>query len=267
MSASTGLMTGGTPYLAIGGGPPLVMVQGLSPTHDIPTGMDRRMSLSIATPLSSHFRVYMVNRKQGLDPGETMSDIAGHLAEAIERDLGEPVFLTGASTGGAVALQLAVDRPELVRALVVVGSAYRLGPRGRRIQQQLAQLTKAGQGADAWALLMTEMLPVPLRGPVRPLARVMMRSMAPDDPSDLLVTIEAEDAFDVEDELDRISAPTLVVGGGKDIFYSRELFERTAAGVQDGRAHIRPNWGHVRTIMSSSTTNLMLGFLLAVRSH
>jgi len=110
---------------------------------------------------------------------------------------------------------------------------------------------------------MAHMLPTPLQRPARPLARVMMGSMAPEDPTDLLVTLDAEDAFDVGDQLQRITAPTLVIGGAKDIFYGRELFEQTAAGVQDGRAHIYPDWGHMRTSMSSTTANLTLGFFLA----
>lgn len=171
---TAGLLSEGTPYWAIGAGPPLVKVQGLTPTHEVPTGWARRMELSTAAPLSGHFRVYSVNRKQGLRPGESMSDVAGHLATAIENDLGEPVLLTGTSTGGSVALQLAVDHPELVRALVVVASAYRLGPRGRRLQQELARLTRAGDAAGGWARVMTAMLPTPLQRPARPLARVMM---------------------------------------------------------------------------------------------
>jgi homoserine acetyltransferase len=87
--------------------------------------------------------------------------------------------------------------------------------------------------------------------------------MTPEDPTDLLVTLDAEDAFDVGDQLHHIAAPTLVIGGAKDVFYTRELFEQTAAGVQDGRAHIYPDWGHGRTSMSSTTANLTLGFLLA----
>lgn len=79
----------------------------------------------------------------------------------------------------------------------------------------------------------------------------------------MLVTLDAEEAFDVGELLHRISAPTLVVGGGKDVFYSRELFEQTAAGVQNGRAHIYPDWGHMRTSGSSATASLSLGFLLA----
>jgi pimeloyl-ACP methyl ester carboxylesterase len=260
---ATGLLGDGTPYLAIGDGPPLVKVQGLTPKHEVPGGWERRMELSSAAPLSGHFRVYVVNRKRGLRPGESMSDIAGHLATAIANDVGEPVFLTGTSTGGSVALQLAVDRPELVRALVVVASAYRLGPRGREVQLELARLTRAGDAAGGWAQLMTAMLPTPLQRPARPLARVMTGLIAPEDPTDLLVTLDAEDAFDVGDQLHRITAPTLVIGGGKDNFYPRRLFEQTAAGVQDGRAHVYPDWGHGRASTSSATANLTLGFLLA----
>jgi pimeloyl-ACP methyl ester carboxylesterase len=260
---ATGILSGGIPYLAVGEGPPLVMVQGLTPTHEVPTGMQRRMTLSMVKPWTGHFRVHVVNRKRGLAPGESMADIAGHLATAIDAEFGGPVFLTGTSTGGSVVLQLAVERPELVRALVVVCSAYRLGPHGRQIQQDLARLTREGDPTAGWAGLMTAMMPARLQRPLHPLARVMVRSMVPDNPSDMLVTLDAEDVFDVGDQLDRITAPTLVIGGAKDVFYTRELFEQTAAGVKDGRVHIFPDWGHGRTASSSTTTNIGLGFFLA----
>lgn len=263
---STGFLGDGVPYMAIGSGPPLVKVEGLSPTHDVPTGWLRRMYLSTVTPLSADFRVYWVNRKKGLQPGSSMSDIAGHVAAAIEQEFGEPVFLTGESTGGSVVLQLAVDRPELVRSLVVVAAACRLGEQGRVMQQELAHAVRAGDFGGGMADMATRlMLPAVLRRPVRPLARVAWGSMTPKDPTDMLVTMDAEDLFDVSDQLDRITAPTLVIGGGKDIGYSPELFEQTAAGVKDGRAHIYPDWGHNRTCMSSTTTNMMLGFMLASR--
>lgn len=260
---SAGFLYDEIPYLKIGHGPPLVMVQGLSPEHDVPTGWERRMGLSVVMPLARHFTVYAVNRKRGLEPGESMSDIAGHLAGAIQHDMGQPVFLQGTSTGGSVVLQLAVDRPDLVRRLVVTASAYRLGPRGRWEQAEMARLTRTRDGREAWAFMLTSQMPRPLQDPLRPLARLVVGSMVPDDPTDMLVTLDAEDVFDVEADLPRITAPTLVIGGGKDPFYPRELFEGTAAGVQDGRAHIFEDWGHMRTCLSRATTNLTLGFMLA----
>jgi pimeloyl-ACP methyl ester carboxylesterase len=265
-SVSSGMLNNQIPYLALGDGPPLVMAMGLTATHEVPTGWERRMVVRNAEPLTADFRVYVVNQKPGLRLGESMSDISGYLASAIETEFDEPVCLTGTSTGGSVVLQLAVDRPELVRALVVVAAAYKLGPRGRELQRELARLTRAGDPAAGWARMMTAMLPAPLQRPTQPLVRRMTGSMAPEDPTDLLVSLDAEDAFDVGGQLHRIAAPTLVIGGDKDVFYPRELFEQTAAGVQNGRAHIYPDWGHGRTSASSVTANIKLGFLLAATS-
>ena len=73
-----------------------------------------------AAPLANHLTVYLFNRKVGLAPGSTMADIAGDYARAIENDIGRPVVLHGTSTGGSVALQLAIDHPQRVQRLVLV---------------------------------------------------------------------------------------------------------------------------------------------------
>ena len=106
-------------------------------------------------------------------------------------------------------------------------------------------------------------LPKPLRAPARPLARLAVRSMVADDPTDLLVTLDAEDVFDVHADLARITAPTLVIGGSTDVAYTPELFRETADGVADGCVHVFPGWGHGRASMSTATNHLALGFMLA----
>ena len=62
----------------------------------------------------------------------------------------------------------------------------------------------------------------------------------------MLVTLEAECTLDVGADLARVSAPTLVVGGTKDVFYPRDVLEDTASGIVDGRAHLFEGWGHLR---------------------
>ncbi|RBY89438.1 alpha/beta fold hydrolase [Blastococcus sp. TF02A-30] len=260
---SVGCLHGDVACLEVGSGPPLVLLPGLSPDNDVPGGWERRMLLGTARSFADDFSVHVLTGKRGLRPGESMSGIAGHLADAIERDLGGPVFLLGLSTGGSMALQLAVDRPDLVQRLVLVAAAYRLGPRGRELQAELARMIRAGRPREGWARLMTATLPRPLRGPARPLSWLVAGSMVSADPADLLVTLDAEDVFDARAGLRRVTAPTLVIGGSADVLYPEEFFRDTAAGVQDGRVHVFRGWGHVRTGSSSATTHLALGFLLA----
>ena len=125
-------MLGGLPCLRLGQGPPLVMATGGAAEHANPVGFTRRMTLSTAAPFAAHFTVYVTSRKPGLAPGSTMADIAADFANAIEDDIGEPVAFHGTSAGGAVALQLAIGYPRLIRRLVLAAAACRLSPSAGR---------------------------------------------------------------------------------------------------------------------------------------
>ena len=263
MAAVTeGMFSPGLPYLRLGDGPPLVMAPALSAEHTNPTGAWRRMYISTAAPFADHFTVYLVNRKVGLAPKSTMADFAGDYARAIENDIGEPVMLHGTSMGGSMALKLAIDHPQLVRRLVLNSAACRGSPRGRQATAELARLTRAGDHRRGWALA-TEMLPAGrLRLPARGLGWLIGPRMAASDPSDMLITIEAADAFDAEPDLHRVQAPTLVLGGSADQFNSEDLFRRTAAGIPHGRVVIFRGKGHLHVTISKTAASTALGFLL-----
>ena|SRR3712207_5778127 len=259
---SEGHLSNGLPYLRHGIGPPLLVSPGLTSEHANPTGRWRRMSLSWAAPFADHFTVYVVQRKPGLADGATLSDVAGDYAEAIERDLGEPVLLHGTSTGGSVALQLAIDHPHLVRRLVVAAAACRLSAEGRRMQQELARLTERGNPRGAAASLLSAMSPPLVRHAAWGLGWLMGSSFKVEDPSDMLAMIAAEDSFDAEPRLSRVQAPTLVLGGTADPFYSAELFQRTADGIPRGQAVLFPGKGHLFAAGSKVPAAIALGFLL-----
>jgi hypothetical protein len=66
----------------------------------------------------------------------------------------------------------------------------------------------------------------------------------PEDPSDLLVTIEAEDKHDFKGRLAEITAPTLVVVGEQDPFYTETLFRETAQGIPNAQLILYPKMRH-----------------------
>ncbi|PJJ54314.1 pimeloyl-ACP methyl ester carboxylesterase [Mumia flava] len=261
VDAEEGRLSTGVPYLRLGHGPPLLVAAGLSPQHRSPHGMMRRMALGWAAPFAEHFTVYLVNRRPGLEPGSTMSDIAADYASAIENDLGAPAMVHGTSTGGSVTLQLAVDRPDLVRRLVLGSSACRLSPYGRHVQAEVLRHTQAGDPRRAAAVLADAMAPGPLAYPARGVGWIAGGLMPAGSP-DMMATIAAEDAFDAEPHLDRVTAPTLVLGGTRDPFYSDDLFRLTAAGVQDGHVVMFGGKTHGWVAGSKVPAAIALGFLL-----
>jgi hypothetical protein len=83
-----------------------------------------------------------------------------------------------------------------------------------------------------------------MRHPARGLGWLAGRSFAVNDPADMLITIAAEDSFDAEPDLHRVSAPTLV-GATSDPFYSEDLFK--------GDRHRNPPWAR-RALSPQRTT-------------
>jgi pimeloyl-ACP methyl ester carboxylesterase len=83
----------------------------------------------------------------------------------------------------------------------------------------------------------------------------------PDDPRDMIATIRAEDAFDVTGELHRITAPTLLVAGGRDGFYTPELFRTTARGIPDARVLLYADKGHAGVLTHPPAQGEIIRFL------
>lgn len=261
-----GTLKGGLSCLSFGDGPPLVVFPGLGLSNVNPTGFQRWAEVRLLAPLSRAFTVYRVGRKVGLEPRTTIVDLADDYAEAIEGKFGRPVPVLGISTGGSIALQFALDHPGLVRKLVLGGSAYRLGRTARDSQRRFAELAAAG---DRRRIAQDMALDVTDSRLGRRIAEGLLWLAGPLmikrdwDPSDMIVTIRAEDAFDLGDRLGEIFAPTLVIGGDRDRYYSPQLFRQTAEGIPNARLVLYEGRAHVGTFADRRFARDVLTFLQA----
>jgi pimeloyl-ACP methyl ester carboxylesterase len=240
-----GKLLGGMPYLSFGTGTPLVVLPGITANHEPPAGTNRRFQAQQLLPFADQHRVWWLNRRPGLAANASMADLARDYADALRLQFAGPVDVLGISTGGSVALQLAADHPDVVQRLVIVSAAYRLAPRGIRAQRRLADGVKESRPRLAAAALFGMLGATPAtRGLFSALGWMRGRAMLGKATPDLLATIHAEDGFNLRDRLGEISAPTLVVGGDQDAFYSAELFRETAARIPNGRLILYPGRGH-----------------------
>ncbi|WP_405160526.1 alpha/beta hydrolase [Nocardia sp. NBC_01499] len=244
LDVTAGTLRHGMPYLAMGAGRPLVFLRWFTPDHANPRGWMRQSEIKMLAPLARNFRVYAVSRAPGMAEGTTMADIATEHADALRAEFGAPVDVIGASSGGSIALQLAADHPADVRRLIIASSGYRLDPLAKESQIRYGEAAFAGRRA------LHHMASTTISSPL--LARVAAAAMwlidplaRPKNPADTLAFLRAEDAFDLSDRLDAITAPTLVIGGERDAGYSPENFHHTANGIPDARLLIYPRTSHV----------------------
>jgi len=243
---SAGILAGGVPFNRLGSGPRTVVVfQGLQFENKPLARLDLLLTRMYRFLERGH-TIWVLTRRRGLAPGTSLADMADDYAVAIRDDLGGgPVDVIGVSTGGSIAQHFAADHPDLVRRLVIHSSAHTLTPESRALQMEVAHLASEGRWREAYSLIIGAMAARHrfMRVAARPFSWLMARS-APDDPSDLIVTVEAEDVHAFRDRLGEIRAPTLVVAGTADPFYTEALFRETAEGIPDGRLILYPGMGH-----------------------
>jgi pimeloyl-ACP methyl ester carboxylesterase len=247
MSMERGTL-GRIPYLAMGSGPPMVFVGGLSFSGGVDAAGTEKMAASMVGPFAERRRVRFVNRRRGLPRGMTMAEMAAEHADAI-RALGQgPVDVAGISTGGSIAQQLAADHPDVVRRLLLLCTACRLGAEGRRLQRRVAARVRAGALRQALAVTVTGIVP-PRRGQTAAAAVAWLAGpkllAGGDDLTDMATTIEAEDAFDLATCANPIQAPTTILAGSEDRWYDVELFEETARLIPGSRLRVFAGRGHV----------------------
>ena len=165
---------------------------------------------------------------------------------------------------GSIAQQFAIDHPQLVRRLVLAATAFRLSPHGREVQRRFAALIKDGRPRRVYAALGPTLAATAAGG--RAFAALMWlfgASQRVDNPSDMLVTVAAEDVFDASSQLHRISAPTLLVGGGRDRYYSPELFRDTAERIPNARLCLYQDKGHAGVLTHKPAIRDIVAFLRA----
>jgi pimeloyl-ACP methyl ester carboxylesterase len=241
----------GLPYNRLGDGPrTLVIFQGLAFDNKPLTGLMAMLFLSPYTVLAKDFTMYVVMRKPGLPDGYSMKDMADDYATMIREEFGGPVDVVGISTGGSIVQHFAAEHPDLVRKLIIHSSAHTLSDSAKSLQLRVASFAGQRRWRDAYAALTGPMFPHD--GIMKPLARPVIWFVSllagmlgsPEDPSDLVVTIMAEDKHDFKGRLSEITAPTLVVAGDRDPFYSEALFRETAEGIPNARLILYQGMGH-----------------------
>jgi 3-oxoadipate enol-lactonase len=202
-------------------------------------------------------------------PG-TYSHAADVIALLDDLKLG-PAALVGVSLGGGVALQVAVARPDLVSALVLVGSGIRGHEWSDDVTRAWAEEEAALERGDLDAAVEIN-LRTWVDGPHRSAEEVdpEVRAKVGEMQRRALELYQEggeeaqEEALvaDVGDRLDEISAPTLVVVGELDVADLQTIGVRLRREIRGARGAAIPGAAHAPTMeRPDEFTELVLDFL------
>jgi 3-oxoadipate enol-lactonase len=172
------------------------------------------------------------------------------------------VDLVGISMGGTIALQLALDHPELVRKLILVNTFAHLRPDKLRgwiyfaVRFGLVQLL--GFNAQA-KVVANHLFPRPDQEELR---QIMISQIMQANPKCYRATMWALWNFDVLSRLDKIVPSTLVVTGDSDTTVPVKTQKQLAAKIKHARQAFIPDAGHALIVEKPDEFNrIMIQFL------
>jgi pimeloyl-ACP methyl ester carboxylesterase len=181
-------------------------------------------------------------------------------AQLITEVLGGRADLVVAeSYGGMIAQYLAALHPHRLGHLALVAAGCRLSPWSDDLDDRLIAALEADDLRAAAAVFAEEMLPgESVRMLRRLLAPLLARRMTPVD--DVLTETRADLTYDARPFLPRIQAPTLLVCGDRDRFFTRDIVDETAALIPECRLVWRKGKGHIGTVSNRRNAREVLAF-------
>ena len=221
----------------------LIMLPGLGDGLRSMKGTALPMAL-LYRAYAKEYTVWAFSRKNDLPEHHTTRDMAQDLRKAMDVLGIRRADLFGVSMGGMIAQHFAADYPERVGKLVLAVTSPRTNP---ILEESLAQWLDCVERDDHTALMQSNLKRIYTEGYCRrngwmiPIAGKLTKPRSYDR---FRVQAEACREHDAFDRLSAITAPTLVIGGGKDLTLGVEASRELAANIPGARLRIYPEYGH-----------------------
>lgn len=204
--------------------------------------------------------VIVLGRPRAANPSEaprmghprTMGLAVAEALDTLRGRFGDRFAFEAESGGGRITLWLAVERPDLLERMVLVSVASETPTGMAGALGRWLRFAEAGRWADFFADAAVALRPagdssaraLGGRGPMVSTPATPERFIA-----ELRTTIDPT-SF-VTHRLGEITAPTLVLAGGRDAVVPLEATRAVARGIRDARLEVDPECGHaVRTSFS-----------------
>ena len=210
---------------------------------------------------TKEFMVYAFSRKNVLPVGYTTRDMARDQAEAMERLGISKADIFGVSMGGMIAQHLAIDYPEKVGKLILTVTSSRPNP---ILTESIEEWVSCAKRGDHTALMDSNVRRIYSEDYYRKnnwMVPIMGKLTKPKSYDRFFVQADACLTHDAYESLNYIKAPTLVIGGEKDLSLGGDASKEIAAKIPSAELQMYAQWGHGLYEEAKDFNQVVLDFL------
>jgi pimeloyl-ACP methyl ester carboxylesterase len=234
-----------TDYVVFGRGiTPMLIIPGLSDGLKTVKGTGLLLRF-IYRFLARDFRVYVISRKNELQPGFTTREMAADLALVMDKLKIESAHVMGISQGGMIAQWLAVDYSEKILKLALVITISRQNETLQKVIADWITMAEEERYDDLSIDTMEKSHTEKYLRKVRPFYWLIKKISKPQSKERFIIQAESCRTHDAHRELAKVKMPTFIIGGGADrIVGGAEVQQNLAGAIPKSRLHVYPELGH-----------------------
>ncbi len=197
--------------------------------------------------MAQEFTIYVFDRRETLPDEYGICDMALDTAKAIDALGLKDLYLFGASQGGMIAIQIAIERPEMIKKLVLGSTAARVTAERFAVLNKWIELAKQQKGRELYLSFGEAIYPKAIFEQYIGVLGALGETVTADEFRRFITLANGAKGFDAVDRLAEIQCPVFVIGAADDKVLGEKAAQEIAEKLKekpDFRLHIYDGYGH-----------------------
>lgn len=186
--------------------------------------------------------------RSGLYPCESIAESGLMVAQMLEKlRLSPPIFLVGHSMGAAITLYMALNYPEFLDGMILIGGGSRL----RVLPAVLRSLAQGEIDPNFMRIAFAPCTPAEL-------VEAELKAYGHCSASTLYSDLTSCDQFDLSPQLEQIQTPALIINGREDKLTPVKYGEYLQAHLKNAELAVVENAGHFVMLEQPTQVNTLI---------
>ena len=190
------------------------------------------------------YTVYCFSRKNELEEGYTTRDMARDMKIAMDQLGIEKADIIGVSQGGMIAQFIAIDYPEVVDKLVLAVTVPKSNETLEKVVGSWIQFACDDNFYNINVDTAEKMYTEEHLKKYRKIYPILTRLNTPKNPERFITMAKACITHNAYDELDKIKAPTFIIGAEKDLIVTGDASRVLAEKITGSELYMYEDYGH-----------------------
>ena len=178
---------------------------------------------------SSNYTFYLVDRSPNMKDGYTISDMALDVIDFMDSHKIKDAYIISTSQGGMIALSMAIKRPDLVKSMALLSTAYKVSDDNYLSFSEWINLAKNNDIKSLIKAFSRMVYSTEFYNKYINLFLSMENTVSQNDIKRFIIMCEAMKGFNIESELYRIKSKSIVIASERDMIFDAQLSKKLSS--------------------------------------